>query len=391
MDREVQSLNNDVFIAFGVFQLTFFLLDIYILSKTGRDVARKGEYTWFCVLICTHMGYLLLNTLWTMAEYKLLHIPRGVLTAVCTVSLWTVTNCATSFFLFVVEKLELRRLQSGAGRWLRQLPALISTFLIASSPWTGLVFSLDEQLNLVHGSLYLPTVTVSSLYLLTVAAVATANMLRARTVFLRRANGALLVSVLIILLYIAADGTMTKASILPAAIFAVITVIFLSLQQANINSDSLTGMNNRRKAEDYLSSIIDDVSEKAPLYLYMGDLNGFKKINDSFGHLVGDEALILCSRALKSTIARYDGFAARYGGDEFLFAWNPGKGQERDPEKLIRDINLFLEELSEGKPYRLVMTVGYACCTNPTESLNAYVRQADEMLYERKAAANAGR
>ena len=378
MDREVQSLNNDVFIAFGVFQLTFFLLDIYILSKTGRDVARKGEYTWFCVLICTHMGYLLLNTLWTMAEYKLLHIPRGVLTAVCTVSLWTVTNCATSFFLFVVEKLELRRLQSGAGRWLRQLPALISTFLIASSPWTGLVFSLDEQLNLVHGSLYLPTVTVSSLYLLTVAAVATANMLRARTVFLRRANGALLVSVLIILLYIVADGTMTKASILPAAIFAVITVIFLSLQQANINSDSLTGMNNRRKAEDYLSSIIDDVSEKAPLYLYMGDLNG-------------DEALILCSRALKSTIARYDGFAARYGGDEFLFAWNPGKGQERDPEKLIRDINLFLDELSEGKPYRLVMTVGYACCTNPTESLNAYVRQADEMLYERKAAPNAGR
>ena len=384
-------MNNDVFIAFGVFQLTFFLLDIYILSKTGRDVARKGEYTWFCVLICTHMGYLLLNTFWTMAEYKLLHIPRGVLTAVCTVSLWTVTNCATSFFLFVVEKLELRRFQSGAGRWLRQLPALISTFLIASSPWTGLVFSLDEQLNLVHGSLYLPTMTVSSLYLLTVAAVATANMLRARTVFLRRANGALLVSVLIILLYIVADGTMTKASILPAAIFAVITVIFLTLQQANINSDSLTGMNNRRKAEDYLSSIIDDVSEKAPLYLYMGDLNGFKKINDSFGHLAGDEALILCSRALKSTIARYDGFAARYGGDEFLFAWKPGKGQERDPEKLIRDINLFLEELSEGKPYRLVMTVGYACCTNPTESLNAYVRQADEMLYERKAAPNAGR
>ena len=54
-----------------------------------------------------------------MTEYDLVELPRGLMQVICTISLWTVTNCATSFFLFVVEKLQLRRLQSGAGIWLK--------------------------------------------------------------------------------------------------------------------------------------------------------------------------------------------------------------------------------------------------------------------------------
>ena len=86
---------NDVLFGFVMFQLTCLVLDIYILSMTGRDIARQGEYTWFDVLICTHMAYLVSNSLWTLHEYDVLQLPRGPLMAVCTVSLWSVTNCAT--------------------------------------------------------------------------------------------------------------------------------------------------------------------------------------------------------------------------------------------------------------------------------------------------------
>ena len=383
--------NYDILIAFSVFQFTFFALDSFILTKTGRDIARKDEYTWLCALVTTHMAYLVLNTLWSLCEYDQLRITRPVLMAICTGSLWSVTNCATSFFLFVVEKLGIKRLQSGAGLWLRQLPAFFSSILIATTPWTGLVFSLSENGYFVHGPLYAPTLATASLYLLAVVVISAGNILRARTTFLRKANGALTGSVLIIILCILADGTMTKASILPAAIFAVITVIFITLQEAGINSDSLTGMNNRRKAEEYLTDRIRDVSEKAPLYLYIGDLNSFKKINDTYGHVVGDEALTLSSRALKHTISQYNGFAARYGGDEFLLSCQPLKEKVFDPEMLIADINMKLEDLSKGKPYRLVMTMGYVCCTDPKETLSNYLRQADSMLYQRKAAAGVGR
>lgn len=383
-------MNHDVLTAFSIFQFTFFALDIFILTKTGDDIARKGELAWFRALILTHMGYLLLNTLWSLCEYDQLHIPRPVLMAVCTGSLWAVTNCATSFFLFVVERLRIRRLQSGAGRWLRQLPAFLSSAMIATTPWTGLVFRLGENGHLVHGPLYVLTMAAASLYLLAVAVISVVNILQARTRFLRLSHGALLVSVLIIILYILVDGTMTKASILPVAVFAVIAVIFITLQEASINSDSLTGMNNRRKAEEYLTDRIQNVSKKAPLYLYIGDLNAFKKINDTYGHLVGDEALLLSSRALKLTISQYNGFAARYGGDEFLLSCQPRKGELFDPEKLIADVNRNLEEQTQEKPYRLTMTMGYVCCTDPKETLRNYLLQADGMLYQRKVSAGAG-
>ena len=384
-------LDNDVLIAFSVFQLVFLLLDLFILANTGRNIARKDEYTWFYRLIVTHIVYLVLNSLWTLSEYDLLKLPRSVLLIICTLSLWSVTNCATFFFFFVSERMQLKYLQSGIGRWLRWLPAALTTLLIFTTAWTRLVFYLSEEGYFVHGPMYLPTLTLASLYLLFVAAVALVNIFRKKTRFQRKANATLLALVLIIFAFILADGSLTKASILPGAIFSVITGIFILMQEANINSDVLTGMNNRRKAEEYLTDRIKNVSEKKPLYLYMGDLNNFKKINDTYGHAVGDEALILCSQALKRTIAQYGGFAARYGGDEFLLSWQPDKDKEADPDALSNDVNAYLQELSKEKPYNLVMTMGYACCTNAQEPLISYIRQADSMLYQRKRSAGVGR
>ena len=384
-------MDSDILLAFSVFQLTFLLLDIYILSMTGRDIARKGEYTWFGILILTHMVYLILNTVWTMQEYDWISVPRTVLTIICVISLWTVTLCPAFFYLFMVEKIRVQSFLSGRRSWLRLIPAAVTTMLIFSSPWTKIVFSLDEDGHIVHGPLYMLMVVVSTLYLLLVAGISLGNMLRARTTSKRHSNGAVFGSVLIILLFVVTDNMMTKASVLPAAVFAVIVVIFITMQESNINSDALTGMNNRRKADEYLSDRLVDVSGNDPLYLYMGDLNGFKKINDTYGHTEGDEALIRCSRALKRAISKYNGFAARFGGDEFLLSWRPGKGKGADPESLIHDVEAFMEEESSGKPYQLAMTMGYVICTDPGTPLNTYLKQADEMLYYRKKQAGVGR
>ena len=379
----------DVLFSFDMFQATFLLLDIYILSKTGRDITRKDEHTWFCVLIVTHMVYLVCNTVWTMHEYDLLELPRALLMLVCSLSLWSVINCATSFFLFVTERREVEFFRTFTGRVLRLVPAGIATALILLNPWTGLVFTLDAEEYFVHEALYLPTIVVASLYLVAVAVIGAVAAMRARTSFKRRSSTALCGSVLLIMLYIVLDSFMNKASILPAAVFAVIVVIFILMQESSINSDALTGMNNRRKADDYLSERLTRVSAADPLYLYIGDLNGFKKINDTYGHVEGDKALIRCSLALKRTIAHFNGFAARFGGDEFLMTRQPGG--DADPEELIRDLTERLNELSEDLPYELAMTVGYTVCTDPAVAMSDCIRRADEMLYERKTRLRVGR
>ena len=381
-------MQNDALICFTIFQAVFLLLDIFIWSRVNRSNARKGEMTAFCALIVVHLAYLVLNSLWSLEEYDVLNLPRPWMTALCACSLTSLTGCAFAFFCFTIERIRLAPLATHRGFALSALPAALSTALIASSPWTGWVYSISEANRMVHGPLYLVMVFSSSLYLLGAALIGLHKTVTARTAHQRQSGAAMLSSVLLILLFVAIDSLLSHASILPAAVFAVIVVIFINLQESNINSDALTGMNNRRKADEFLAGRLGEVSEENPLYLFMGDLNSFKGINDVYGHLEGDAALILCATALKRTIGRFGGFAARYGGDEFLLSCQPGRGRSFDPDTLVDAVNRELFVLAEGaqKPYSLTMSLGYTRCTDRRKSLAACIREADEMLYQRKAA-----
>ena len=79
----------------------------------------------------------------------------------------------------------------------------------------------------------------------------------------------------------------------------------------------LTGVNNRSQFFRYASDVINGNtfvrSEKARLILI--DLNDFKDINDTYGHIAGDNALRALGRALKTVARQYNCFVARYGGD----------------------------------------------------------------------------
>lgn len=78
--------------------------------------------------------------------------------------------------------------------------------------------------------------------------------------------------------------------------------------------DALTGLPNRMYLADYLDQIIDSLDKFTLMYL---DLNGFKAINDTYGHLAGDEVLKVVAKRIQSANKEYD-FACRLGGDEFV-------------------------------------------------------------------------
>lgn len=94
------------------------------------------------------------------------------------------------------------------------------------------------------------------------------------------------------------------------------------LQDLSIK-DPLTGIYNRR----YLFSYIEDVIESsqddnAPISIVMYDIDNFKKLNDNYGHLIGDEVLCAISKILSQTCRDYD-IVARFGGEEFILVF-PG-------------------------------------------------------------------
>jgi diguanylate cyclase (GGDEF)-like protein len=83
-----------------------------------------------------------------------------------------------------------------------------------------------------------------------------------------------------------------------------------------VRTDSLTGLGNRGRMEVELAATCARASDEQPAMLYLFDLNGFKRYNDTFGHPAGDRLLNRLGIALKAAIGE-DGSAYRIGGDEF--------------------------------------------------------------------------
>ena len=92
----------------------------------------------------------------------------------------------------------------------------------------------------------------------------------------------------------------------------------LKLAEQHSNTDPLTGLANRRALEEFIRSAqIAAMETGEPFSILMIDIDHFKKFNDSYGHLVGDQVLRLVTRVLQESVREGD-LAARYGGEELM-------------------------------------------------------------------------
>ena len=161
----------------------------------------------------------------------------------------------------------------------------------------------------------------------------------------------------------------------------IILFVYLNSQNQLISTDPLTALNNRNQLQRYLQLSHDSIDH----YVVMVDIDKFKQINDTYGHVEGDRALVLVSKALKSACGRLgkSTFLCRYGGDEFLIVV-----PTELPGLAIRVIKDCLkEELSShyAKPsYALDVSIGYAFWNGKLSSFKQSVAEADEKMYEDK-------
>ncbi|MCU0246886.1 MAG: diguanylate cyclase [Bryobacter sp.] len=155
--------------------------------------------------------------------------------------------------------------------------------------------------------------------------------------------------------------------------------------------DPLTGVYNRSKAFEILSrELARTAREKSPLGIVLVDLDNFKRINDTHGHLAGDEALREAAARLGGAIRPYDALA-RYGGEEFLVIF-PGCSEPElkvQAERLRVAVSAAPVRISSDKePEMLIpLTASFGLTTaslDTAESAQELIRIADEALYEAK-------
>lgn len=113
------------------------------------------------------------------------------------------------------------------------------------------------------------------------------------------------------------------------------------------------------------------------------DVDHFKGINDKYGHVEGDIALIRVAAAMKQLAKEYNCFLARYGGDEFIMIL---EGYDDQIDFICKTFEKNLSHLNEeaNVPFSLNVTIGYAEYTDDISDIPSLIRAADKHLYQNK-------
>lgn len=155
--------------------------------------------------------------------------------------------------------------------------------------------------------------------------------------------------------------------------------------QVLANSDSLTGLKNRR----YFFEIAEVEFNRArryqsPLCMIIADINHFKQVNDQYGHAIGDDALILCA-ALISRHTRESDIVCRLGGDEFaILLPNTDKQHAQTTVERLQQAFKQAPLKVPGGSLVLQMSFGLAEATSQTGSIRALYKAADHSMYDAK-------
>jgi diguanylate cyclase (GGDEF)-like protein/PAS domain S-box-containing protein len=155
--------------------------------------------------------------------------------------------------------------------------------------------------------------------------------------------------------------------------------------------DDLTGLPNRALFEEKVQEMIDrskNLKQREKQFLLFFDLNGFKPINDTLGHLAGDYLLIAFANRLKENF-QLKGMLGRFGGDEFVAYTTSSSKNE-----LSKKIAQFNHELQvhplmvKGNIFKISVSVGIAEIPKDGESIRELIKKADQAMYDSKRDGN---
>lgn len=260
------------------------------------------------------------------------------------------------------------------------LPVVVVSLLILANLFTPVFFTLSED------NVYSRTPMSALLYVVVggYLAYTVALVYRSR----RKVKRYLFLPVLIflapILLGIMLQMVFYGMSFIWVSVSVGLVSLYINIQNEASWVDSLTGLYNRQ----YLSRFLLSNPERQPSGQLLGgillDVDAFKEINDTYGHMCGDAALRDVGGLLHS-LPLPGGFAARYAGDEFILV------QPVDSEEEITAVAQELRQRTEAfnrthrRPYHLSFSMGCSLW-RPGENLDTFFRHMDERMYEEKRA-----
>jgi diguanylate cyclase (GGDEF)-like protein len=279
------------------------------------------------------------------------------------------------------DRMRLKRL----CRILAAYVVLDQAFML-SSIWTGWGFAIDGANRYGHGP-YIAFHTFSGYAVLAYTCV---FVIKHRKRVDSRHLATLLTFGLPPVLAAAIQGNSPGLSLTWNGMTLSMLLLYMNIQDKHLETDALTGTYNRRRLDSLVEDKIRSSARGKAFSAILIDLDDFKRINDSFGHGTGDDALLDAVGLLKSCL-RHGDMISRYGGDEFLILLDIGSPSVL--EEAAERIRTCFERFNRGKskPYRLQFSMGYAVYDMSSGmDPEQFIRHIDTLMYENKRRKAAG-
>jgi len=150
--------------------------------------------------------------------------------------------------------------------------------------------------------------------------------------------------------------------------------------------DLITGAINKYSLLDYINELMKPKKERCRFTICMTDFDDFKKINDQYGHLMGDRVLKIFSKISRKNIRNSDIFG-RYGGEEFVFIFMNTKQEQalKRIQKIQKELKLYFEEILVSP---ITFSAGMIYVNKDFSHLSNYtdiISSVDKMLYKAKS------
>lgn len=291
---------------------------------------------------------------------------------------------AGTWFAYTEIEVEDTLYQNKAYRAAMTLPFFAMVALVLASFWSNAIFRIDEAGYFVRGDLNFFALVLPGVYLVLAGWRAVHSAFLPENYAYRR-NYLNLAMFGVILIVTSLLQQFIVGTPLPCIGSAVaMLLVHFNEQVLLVSLDPLTKLNNRRQLERFLSQKMQHHEDDKLLYLYLIDMDNFKQINDTYGHIEGDAALLRMADVLKLTAAAFNCFVARYGGDEFIIIHEAPDEAEALTLRDFLNAKLAESNAASQTPYQLQVSVGMALHEPEIRYVPDLIARADKGLYHEK-------
>jgi len=261
------------------------------------------------------------------------------------------------------------------------IPLAVNFVITILSPLYGIVFYLDDANRYFRGEWFPLATAITYFYIL----LAVFSVLRKRKTIVKEEFRPLLLFGFLPLIGAMLQYVFYGALLMWSTCAFSLVIVYNFLQQRMVHIDNVTGVWTRSSFQYYLGQRVGQKNDRGFALLFF-DLDGLKRINDTYGHMEGDFALKKTAEITKSCLRKTD-VMARYGGDEFIILLDGMK--KKDLSEVVKRLLAAFESYNEvsGKAYELAFSYG-ADVYDPVvhEEMDQFIRSLDEMMYKNKKA-----